>query len=218
MTEHVAETDFGALYIRRLDHTDPLLGPIRVYPFRTVYAVSGRGIEGCLAVDPAFSDTERGDIFLGPERQFAVRPTEFSVRCGRGGSLSARFDGTVPRTDPVLFVDGAEVLSPLVPLARGGRTEFDVSRRAGAYASAPVPALVAAKTLQAVHAVLAFHAEDASLVDRMDVLYEQHRATDRRKSALHDLRHAQRMAAALDERIQRLTSYLDADAAVSTSR
>ncbi|MFF3730907.1 hypothetical protein ACFYXM_11440 [Streptomyces sp. NPDC002476] len=218
MTEYTAETDFGALHIRRVDHTETILRAVRVYSFRTVYAVSGRGIEGCLAVDPSFNDAKCGDIFLGAERRFAAHPTEFSVRCGRSGSLCARFDGTVPKTDPVLVVDGAEVLSPLTSLPRGSRTDFEVTRRAGAFASAPVPALVAAKTLQVVHAVLAFHEEDASLVDRMDVLYAQHRAADRRKSALSDLRHAERMASDLDGRIQRLRAYLDAGAIVSASR
>ncbi|MFF2228922.1 hypothetical protein ACFVV7_37015 [Streptomyces globisporus] len=218
MTEYTAETDFGALRFRRVDRTETILGAVRVYSFRTFYAVSGRGIEGCLAVDPSFNDAQCGDIFLGPERVFATQPTEFSVRCGRSGSLSARNDGTVPKTDPVLLVDGAEVLSPLTSLPRGCRTDFEVSRRAGAYASSRAPALVAAKTLEVVHAVLALHEKDTSLVERMDVLYAQYRAADRRKSALKDLRHAERMASDLDERIQRLHAYLDAGVTAFTSR
>ncbi|MDW4912573.1 hypothetical protein [Streptomyces californicus] len=218
MSEYTAETDFGALRIRRVDRTETILGAVRVHSFRTVYAVSSRGIEGCLAVDPSFNDAQCGDIFLGPERRFATHPTEFSVRCGRSGSLSARNDGTVPKTDPVLLVDGAEVLSPLTSLPRGCRTDFEVSLRAGAWASSPAPALVAAKTLQVVHAVLALHEEDTSHVDRMDVLYTQHRAADRRKAAMNDLRHAERMASDLDGRIQRLRAYLDVGATVSTSR
>ncbi|MFI1226018.1 MULTISPECIES: hypothetical protein [Streptomyces] len=215
MTEHTAETDFGALHIRRLKHSDPLLGAVRVYTWRTFYAVSGRGIEGCLAVDPAFNDTKIGDIFLGSERLFSIHPTEFFVCFGRVGDLRARRNGTVPRKEPVLSVDGAEVLAPQRSLKRGCRTDFDVTRRAGAYASAPVPALVAAKTQQAVQAVLALHEEDAPLVDKMDNLYAQSRAADRRKSAVRDLQHAMSMASALDERIQRLSHYLDSDSVVS---
>ncbi|MGW6202227.1 hypothetical protein ACWF9B_01020 [Streptomyces sp. NPDC055089] len=69
-----------------------------------------------------------------------------------------------------------------------------------------------------MHAVLALHERDTSLVERMDVLYAQYRAGDRRKLALNDLRHAERMASDLDERIQRLRAYLDAGAIVSASR
>ncbi|MFF1715743.1 hypothetical protein [Streptomyces sp. NPDC058268] len=218
MTEHATETDFGVLHIRRVENSDPLLGAVRVFPWRTVYAVSGRGIEGCLAVDPSFHDTKAGDIFLGPERLFAAHPTRFSARFGRSGNLSARFDGSMPRTDPVLLVDGAEVLGPLTALERGRTANFEVTRRAGAYASAPVPALIAAKTQQAVHAVLALHEGDAPLVAKMDDLYAQHREADRRKSALADLRHAERMASALDDRIQRLRDFLDMQTTGSVSR
>lgn len=189
-----------------------------MYPASTFYAINGRDIAGCLAVDPAFEDAEAHDLVLGTEQLYATHPTCFSVRFGRVGSLTARLDGTVPKTDPVLLVDGTEVLPPLTSLNRGFRTDFDVRRRTGAWTSAPAAALTTAITMAALDAILTFHEAEASLVAAMDNVYAEFRAADRRKAARADLRAAEGTASLLEERIQRLRTYLDADATAATSQ
>ncbi|MDX3020092.1 hypothetical protein [Streptomyces acidiscabies] len=210
MTTQTAETDFGALHIQRIDHHEnPAL---RYFPWRTTYTVTGNSIEGHLSIDPAFGDTtirSSAAPYLPPELALPVTPDRFSVRFGRHGD-TIQWNGTPAQHDGILLVDHTEVLITAGPFTRdGGTDEFPVMRRTAPYASAPVPLLTAAKTHQAVYAVLKIHGADTEHTTRMSHLYGQYRVPGRRKRALQELHLTEELAATLRERAAQLRQFLD---------
>lgn len=209
MTTQTAETDFGTLHIQRIDHREnPAL---RYFPWRTTYAVTGNNIDGHLSIDPAFGDTTTAttDLYLPPELALHEAPDLFSIRFGRHGHTT-QWNGAPVKHDGILLVDHTEVLTTATLFPRDADTgEFPVMRRTGDYTSAPAPVLTAARTQQAVFAVLKLHQADTEHTARMSHLYSRHMAPGRRKRALQELHLAEQMTATLHARTARLRQFLD---------
>ncbi|MFD4948880.1 hypothetical protein ACFWNT_41845 [Streptomyces sp. NPDC058409] len=204
-------TILGPVHVRRLEPTDPDLARVRSLAAANVYAVAGNQAAGMVAVTPAYDDQTCGDIGLGAETLRALVPTRFRVTFGRCGSTSPLPDGTPGRHDPILTVDGVEVLSLDQTLARGGDiTDFPVNIRAGDWVSKPATALVAARTHEVIRAVLTVHESDFDGVSDADRAYARYRTPDRHASAQRDLRAALRLRDQIQERINRLEAYLTA--------
>ncbi|WP_031048083.1 hypothetical protein [Streptomyces sp. NRRL F-5650] len=207
----VVTTIFGPVRVQRLERTSPDLAPVRCQPAENIYAVKGNRVAGMLAISPAYDDQKRGDFHLGAEKVRAIVPTRFGMNFGRGGSTRPLPDGTPVRHDPILTIDGLEVQSPGLTLARGGdTTDFPVTIRAGDWSSKPAPALVATITHEVVRAVLTVHEADPGCVAAADRAYARYRARDRRASAQSDLRAALQLRAQVQARITRLETYLSA--------
>lgn len=204
-------TILGPVRVQRLESTHPDLAMVRRPAAANVYAVEGNGVAGMAAISPAYDDHNWGDINLGAEKVRALLPTRFAVTFGRGGSIRPLPNGTPVRHDPILTIDGLEVQSPGLTLARGGdTTDFPVSIRAGDWASKPASALVTISTHNVIRAVLTVHEADPDCVSDADRAYVQYRTPDRRTSAQRDLRAALQLRAGIEARIARLESYLTA--------
>ncbi|MET9661156.1 hypothetical protein [Streptomyces sp. NPDC006510] len=201
-------TIFGPVRVQHLERASPELAMVRHQVAARVYAVEGNQVAGMLAISPAYDDQEWGDINLGAEKIRALVPTRFSVIFGRVRTR-ALLDGTPVRHSPILTIDGAEVQAPGLTLARGGdTTDFPVTIRTGDWTSKPASALVAASTYEVIRAVLTVHEADTDRVSDADRAYARYRTPDRHASAQRDLRAALRLRDQIQERINRLETYL----------
>jgi hypothetical protein len=207
--QHKVATVFGTVTIRRASTEEITENRLRFWPWRTTYALTGHGIEGHVNVDPLFADTRHTDLFLPAETVRDLVPTRFSVHFGQHGS-NHTINGSPIRTDGILTIDGLQMLSAggLALDRRGDTREFTVRQRTGAWAHAEVSALAAAKTQEVIRAVIQVHEADEALVRRMDRLYARGAQERRRKQALQDLRQIEQLSRTLQQRAERLRSYL----------
>lgn len=204
-------TILGPVRVQRLESTHPGLAMVRRPAAANVYAVEGNGVAGMVAISPAYDDQNWGHIHLGAEKVRALLPTRFGVTFGRFGSTRPLPNGTPVKREPILTIDGVEVQSPGLTLARGGdTTDFPVSIRAGDWASKPASALVTVRTREVIRAALTVHEADPDCVSGADREYARYRTPDRRTSAQRDLRAALRLRSEIQARITRLESYLTA--------
>lgn len=206
--QHEIATVFGTVTIRRISKEEITEKRLRFWPWRTTYALTGYGVEGHVHVHPLFADARHTDLFLPAETVRELVPTRFSVHFGECGSVST-VNGSRNRTDGILIIDGVQPLSSGLELDRGGDIrEFTVMQRAGAWTQTRASALVAAKTQHVIRAVIQIHEADEVLVRRMDHLYTHGTLERRRKAALQDLRQVEQLTRSLQQRAERLHTYL----------
>ncbi|MEU1824151.1 hypothetical protein ABZ502_17205 [Streptomyces abikoensis] len=206
---HTVDSDFGTLYIQRIDATESWLN-LRTHPWRTTYAVDGNDVDGYVSIDPHYYDTSHnGHPDLPTEQVLAEEPNQFFVRCGHPGG-HRRIPGTPKGNDGILLINGLQVLTPEATFTNDGfPTALRITHRTGPYTDAPAPLQVTAKTCQVIQTVLQIHITDTEHTTHAAHLYSQHCAPQRRALAQAELERAQQLLAEVQVRIQRTWRLLD---------